>query len=246
MSPKKPSFESTLSSKSPNRLRGANKLTAVLAIGLGVAGLTACASAAEGPKPTPTETSVIETEAPIKAPEMKPYILNSDQVNSFDAYMNSSTEDEAYDAMTNYGHVIGETIIPATQAYIDNLMLNRDNLTSVDTSSISDNPNSPIISRLMSLVQTQGGEPEITTKFYVCSVERETSPNICKEQGRRATSIFNGARPELGIVDDSDTLSIVRTTGNDPFGAREDSNISIFIGNGQTIGITDKNQIVYK
>lgn len=245
MSPSKLSPESDVFSKSLNLLKGIHKVATVLAIGVGVAGLTACANA-EGPKPTPTETSVVETEPPVPAPEMKPYILTSGQLDDFMSYMESTTEDDAFSTMNSYARVIGETLIPATQAYIDNLMLNRDDLASVDTSSITDNPNSPIVSRLMSLVQTQAGDPKLHTKFYVCSIDKETTPEICSQPGRSYTDIFNGARPELGIVSDRNTLSIVKVTNNDPFGAKEDNNIEILIGNGQVVGLTDKDQIIYK
>lgn len=243
MSPSKLSPESDVFSKSPNRLRGVNKLTAVLAIGLGVAGLTACANA-EGPKPTPTETSVVETEPPVPAPEMKPYILTPDQLSVYNTY--TTGDGFVENDINRFSSVIGQTIIPATQAYIDNLMLNRDNLESVDTSSITDNPSSPIISRLMSLVQTQAGDPAIKTRFWVCSTDRDTTPEICKQPGRYSSVILNGARPELGIVTEYNQLSIVRTSDKDPFGGKEDSNLTVFISDGQAVKLTDTNQIVYK
>lgn len=233
MSATKLSQEIDLSYIAPNRRRGVEKFGAVLMIALGIAGLTACANA-EGTEPAPTGISVIETDPPIKAPEIKQYILTSEQLDVFKNYT-------GHGDLNQFAHVIGETIIPATQAYVDNLMLSRDNLTSIDTSSITANPNSPIVSRLMSLVQTQGGEPELDAKFFVCSTERETSPAICNEPGRRSSSIVNGVTDN-----ERNTLTIVRTTGKDPFGGNEDSNIDIFIGDGAVIGLTDENQIVYK
>ncbi|HRN90396.1 MAG TPA: hypothetical protein PK265_01070 [Candidatus Saccharibacteria bacterium] len=234
MSPSKLSPESDVFSKSPNRLRGVNKLTAVLAIGLGVAGLTACANA-EGPKPTPTETSVVETEPPVPAPEMKTYILTPDQLDVFNNYTGDGD-------LNQFAHVIGETIIPATQAYLDNLMLNKDNMDSVATSSITDNPDSRIISELKLLVKLQGSNPELDAKFFVCSTERETNPAICNAPGRQSSWIVNG----VVEADTANRLSIVRITGKDPFGGNEDSNISIFIGDGQVVKLTGSNQIVYK
>lgn len=173
--------------------------------------------------PTPTPDIIVERVAP----EMVPYFITDEQ--------RQRLTDESLVVRDN---VYGETLIPAIQAYIDNLVANPDDMDSVDTSTVAASPDADIIIQLKNLVRESVGDINFSN-FFVCPTYEGP---YAKEGAKPICDLFNTSKFPIEGIPTSD-IAISRSMAGDNWAENEENQIWIKTTNQPVV--TESGQIVF-
>lgn len=152
--------------------------------------------------PAPSETPASSDWVPL---EMVAYYITDEQ--------RTNLTNESLDVQFS---VWGQTLVPALQAYVENLAAHPDDMDAVDTSTIATSPDLDVVTQLKEFVRSSLAE-ERDSGFFVCPTYLEHS---IRRSGDRMCRNFTTTKFPIP-QDPRSSLAIARSTDTDHYADRE-------------------------